>query len=127
MEARTLTRVETGPRWPLTRVESDGEKVVPLLLDNATTHIEAAGASSVNFTAPQKDAIIKRVCKKRGFVVSEPPKMFLSILNLQGIVSSLADDKANELTTKYDEILLIKINDAPFWVDDTIFMQINQV
>ena len=45
---------------------------------------------------------------------------------MQRLLSLLADNKADELKTKYAETLLIKIKDAPFWVDDTIFMQINQ-
>jgi putative sterol carrier protein len=67
------------------------------------------------------------VCKKRGFVARKPPKMFLSVLNLQKIVSSLIDNNANELTKKYDETVLIKIMDPPFWVDPTILVQINQL
>jgi len=119
---------KSGYLWELSYdPQHDGEQIVSLLLDKATTYIEAAGASSVNFNAPRKDAIIKRASKKLGFADSEPPQMFLSVLNMQRIISLLANNKANELTTRYNETILIKIKDAPFWVGDTIFMQINQV
>jgi hypothetical protein len=119
---------KSGYLWELAyNPQSDGESIVSLLLDKATTYIESAGASSVNFNAPQKDRVIKRVCQKRGFVASEPPKMFLSVLNLRELVSLLADNKASELLQKYDETILIKIEDAPFWVDAAIFVHINKV
>ena len=68
---------KSGYLWELSYdPQFDGEEVVSLLLDEATLYVEAAGASSVNFTAPQKDAVIRRVTEKLGFVVSEPPQMF---------------------------------------------------
>lgn len=119
---------KSGYVWELScDPQCNGEQVVSLLLDEATTYIEAAGGSSVNFNAPQKDVFIRRVCKKHGFVASEPPKMFLSVLNFQSLFSSLAENKTNELTKKYSESLLIKIRDAPSWVDDAIFMKINRL
>jgi putative sterol carrier protein len=119
---------KSGYVWELSYdPECDGVEVVSLLLDKATAYIEAAGASSVNFNAPQKDAVIKRVCQKRGFVASEPPKMFLSVLSIQNLVLSLAYDKVSELAKKYDETVLIKIDDAPFWLDATIYVHINQL
>jgi putative sterol carrier protein len=118
---------KSGYVWELSYdPEYDGEEVVSLLLDKATAYIEAAGASSVNFNAPQEDAVIKRVCQKRGFAASDPPKMFLSVLSLQGLLSSLAYNKVNELTKKYNEIILIKISDAPFWLNAAIDVRINQ-
>jgi hypothetical protein len=119
---------KSGYVWELSYdPQCDGKQVLSLLLNEAATYIEGAGGSSVNFNAPQKDVLIRRVCKQHGFVASEPSKMFLSVLNFQSLFSSLAENKTNELTKKYNESLLIKIRDAPSWLDDAIFMKIDQL
>ncbi len=118
---------KSGYLWELSYdPDRDGEEIVSLLLVKATTYLDRTGVSSVNFAAPQKDQIIKQACNKRGFVDSAPPKMFLSVLNLTRLVSSIAENKANQLMAKFDEALLIKIKDAPFWIADAVFIRINR-
>jgi len=117
---------KSGSLWELSYdPNNNGEELVSLLLDKATAYLEQAGAASINFTAPQKDRIIQKVCKEHGFTVGKPPKMFLSVLNFQRLVSLLANNKADELTAKFNESILIELTDAPFWINDTIFLQIN--
>jgi hypothetical protein len=118
---------KSGALWELCYEQnSDGKEVVSLLLDQATAYLENAAASSINFTAPTSDPIIKQACKERGFAAGPPPKMFLSVLNLQRLMSLLVGTKATELKTKFDEAILIKIKDAPFWINDSVFLRINR-
>jgi len=118
---------KSGSLWELTcPPHPDKKEIVTLLLDNAVSYLEKKGAASVNFAAPQADLVIGQACKERGFATSAPPKMFLSVLNFQKLVSLIANDKADELKEKFDETLLIRIKDAPFWVCDTICVNINR-
>jgi hypothetical protein len=89
-------------------------------------YLTIAGAASIGFTAPQKDTIIKQVCKERGFTCNEAPKMFLSVLNIHGLVSLLANSKVSELITRFDEVISIKIENAPSWINDILFLRINR-
>ena len=117
---------KSGNLWELSYdPDADGEEIVSLLLDNATAYLERKGASSISFAAPRKDLTMKQVCKEHGFVDSMPPQMFLSVLNINSLVSSIAEKKASELKAKFDEVILIKIKDAPFWVDDAVFIRVN--
>jgi hypothetical protein len=118
---------KSGALWELVCCPGENkEEIVTKLLDVATDYLERAGASSVNFTAPKTDLTIRKASKNRGFIESKPPKMFLSILNFQQIVSSIAKQNEDELKRRFAEILLIKIKDAPFWVSDTIYVQISR-
>ena len=117
---------KSGNLWELSYdPDGDGEEIVSLLLDNATAYLKRTGASSVNFAVPSKDLTIKHVCKERGFVNGTLPRMFLSVLNINRLVSSIAQNKASELKAKFDDAILIKIKDTPFWVDDTVFIRVN--
>src|SRR3989304_5420051 len=118
---------KSGALWELCYdPNSDGKAIVSLLLDKATAYLESAAAPSINFTAPTSDPIIKQACKERGFAVGPPPKMFLSVLNLQALISLLAGNKATGLKTKFDEAISIKIKGAPFWINDSVFLRITQ-
>lgn len=118
---------KSGNLWELScDPENDRKAIVKFLLCEATAYLESVGASSVNFTAPQSDPIIKQVCKECGFAASPPPKMFLSVLNPQMIVNLQASDIANKLRAKFDEAILLRIKDAPFWINDTISIHINR-
>ena len=92
--------------------ESDGEKIVTLLLEQATVYLEKIGASSINFTAPQNEPIMKLVCKQFGFTATLPPKMFLSVLSFENLLSTLA----------FDESLLIRVTAAPQWFNNSILL-----
>jgi putative sterol carrier protein len=117
---------KSGNLWELSYdPDGDGEEIVSLLLGYATAYLKGKGVSSVSFAVPQKDLTVKRVCKEHGFVSSTPPRMFLSILNINRLVSLIAENKASELKAKFDEAVLIKIKDAPFWVDGTVFIRVN--
>jgi hypothetical protein len=118
---------KSGSLWELTcPPHPDKKEIVTLLLDNAVSYLEQKGVASVNFTAPQADLVIGQACKEQGFATGAPPKMFLSVLDFQKLFFLIANGKADELKEKFDEILLIRIKDAPFWVCDTICVKINR-
>jgi len=104
----------------------DEEKIVSFLLEKATRYLEKAGATSITFNAPGEDRIINKVCRKLGFAVLPPPKMILSVLNFRKLISLIVNSKKAELTTRFDETVLVKLKDAPFWVDDKLFIQIGR-
>ena len=117
---------KSGSLWELTcSPRPDKEEIVKLLLDNAVSYLKKKETASVSFNAPQADLVITKVCKENGFATSVPQKMFLSVLNLQSLISLIANSKAERLKEKFEEKLLIKIKDAPFWVSDTIRLKIS--
>ena len=105
--------------------EKDGRVIVSLLLDRAEAYLESVGASSVTFAAPQRDTIIAELCWERGFVSSSPPNMFLGVLNVQTLVSALAEGNRNGLDKDFEESVLLRISDAPFWTDDEVSIRIS--
>jgi hypothetical protein len=118
---------KSGTLWELSYdPEKDGVEIVSLLLDKVMNYLAIAEAPSIGFTAPQKDTIIKQVCEERGFTCNEAPKMFLGVLNINGLISLLANNKVNELTTRFDEAISVKIENAPSWINDTLFLQITR-
>ena len=106
--------------------ERDGEGIVSLLLDKAVCYLERVGATSVTFNVLKEDQVLNRVRGKFGFAVLPPPQMFLSVLNFRKFFSVLLNSKKEELMTEFDEAVVVKLTDAPFWVDATFFIQINQ-
>ena len=104
----------------------DGEEVVSLLLDKATRYLERVGATSMSFNASKEDHVLNNVCGKFGFGVVPPYQMFLSVLNFRKFVSMLMNSKREELMEKFDEAVLVKLKDAPFWIDNTVFIQISR-
>jgi ribosomal protein S18 acetylase RimI-like enzyme len=118
---------KSGYIWELAYdPDYDGEKTVSLLLDKALSYLDSAGATSVSFTAPQSDSIIRNACREHGFIPRQPPRMFLGVLNFRALIHSLADSKTDELRARFGETILIKITDPPFWVDNSILMQISR-
>jgi len=105
---------------------SEGEEIVSLLLDEATCYLERAGATSITFNAPKEDYVVNRACRKVGFAAFPPPKMFLSILDFRKLLSLLVKGKKEKLMARFDEAVLVKLKDAPFWINDTIFIKISQ-
>lgn len=105
---------------------SEGEEIVSLLLDEATRYLEKVGANSITFNAPKEDYVVNRVCRKVGFAVISPPKMFLSILDFRKLLSLLAKCKKEKLMTRFDEAVLVKLKNAPFWINDTVFIKISR-
>jgi ribosomal protein S18 acetylase RimI-like enzyme len=106
--------------------EQDGEEIVSLLVDKAVGYLEKAGVTSINITAPIEDKTIRRTCMDYGFFSNPPPKVFLSVLNLVELASLLANDKKEELTARFDETVLVKLEDAPSWISSTIFIKIGK-
>jgi hypothetical protein len=118
---------KSGNLWEIAyNLEEDGRKIVSLLLDNAVAYLQNAGASSINLNAPREDQIVKQVCMERGFALGSTPQMFLSILNFEELIALLAKDNESKLKSKYHETILIKTKDAPFWIKDTILLQVNR-
>lgn len=116
---------KSGNLWEMCYDPNEnGKEIVAQLLEKAISYLENQGAASITFNALKDDKVVKDFCEKNGFSVSPTPQMFLSALNIQSLVTSLANYKAAELV-RFDEELLIKISKAPFWIDDTVTMKIN--
>jgi ribosomal protein S18 acetylase RimI-like enzyme len=115
---------KSGTIWELVYDhESDGKEIVDLLLEQATAYLEKKGASSVNFTAPQNEPVMKLVCKQLGFTAGLPPKMFLSVLSLENLFSTLTNNAPKELA-EFNESLLIRVTDAPQWISNSVLLNL---
>jgi hypothetical protein len=104
----------------------EGEKILSLLLNESVCYVEKVGATSITFNAVTEDNATRQVCRNLGFATLPSPEMFLSILNFRELISLLVNSKKEGLMKKFDEVVLLKLNDAPFWVDSTIFIRIGQ-
>jgi ribosomal protein S18 acetylase RimI-like enzyme len=104
----------------------DGEEIVSLLLDEAERYLKEVGAVSVTFNAPREDRAFSNVGRVHGFAVLPSRKMFLSVLNLGELISEIVKNRKEELTGKFDEVVLVKLKDAPFWINDRVFIQISR-
>lgn len=117
----------SGNIWELCYDPSrDSEEVVSLLLDEATRYLEEVEAVSMTFNAPREDRVFSNVGRVHGFAVLPPRKMFLSVLNLGEFIFQIMKNREDELTAKFDESVLVKLKDAPFWVKDRVFIQISR-
>ena len=115
---------KSGTVWELVYdPETDCKEIVTLLLEQATEYLTNIGAPSVNFTAPQEEPIMKLVCKELGFTASLPPKMFLSVLSLENLFSTLAANKKKELMT-FNESILIRVVAAPQWINSSVMLRL---
>jgi hypothetical protein len=103
-----------------------GEEIVSLLLSEATRYLEEVGAVSITFNAPREDRVFCNVGRVHGFAVLPPRKMFLSVLNLGELISEIVKNRKEELTGKFDEAVLVKLKDAPFWINNRVFIQISR-
>jgi len=104
----------------------DGDKIVSLLLDKAASYLKKVGATSITFNAPQENRVVKKVCRKLGFEVLPTPRMIITVQNFPKLVSLILESKKEELMTRFDEAVLIKFNEAPFWISDTFFIEISR-
>jgi len=105
----------------------DGEEIVSLLLDQAVRYLERVGATSITFNAPKEDYVVNQVCRELGFAVfPERARAFLSVLNFCELISLLVNSKKEELIRGFDEVVLVKLKDAPFWINDTVFIKISR-
>jgi len=115
---------KSGTIWEISYdPESDGKKIVTLLLEQATAYLEKMGASSINFTAPQNELVMKLLCKQLGFTAGLPPKMFLSVLSLENLFSILANNKPKELAA-FNELVLIRVPAAPQWINNSVVLKL---
>jgi len=104
----------------------DGEEIASLLLDKCTRYLERVEATSITFNVPEEDHVLNKVCEKLGFAVFPPPQMFLSVLDFRKFISRLLNSRKKELMAKFDEVVLVKLKDAPFWIDNTVFIHISR-
>lgn len=102
------------------------EEIVDALLKESTHYLETVGAASVVFHAVKEDLALSKLCGKYGFEALAPPKMYLSILDVHGIVALLADSKREELIRSFDETVLVKLRDTPNWLKDTLLVKIDR-
>ncbi len=117
----------SGSIWELSYDPTQGgEKILSLLLNESVGYLEKVGATSITFNAVIEDNVTRQVCKKLGFATLPSHEMFLSVLNFRELVFLLVRSKKEELMKKFDEVVIVKLNDVPFWVNGTIFIRISR-
>jgi hypothetical protein len=117
----------SGSIWELCYdLDKEGEEIVSLLLNESLHYLEKVGATSASLNAPAEDNAVEHVCRKLGFSIITPPKMFLSVYDFGAFLSVLVERRKHELTTRFDETLLVKLRNAPSWIDDTFSIRIDR-
>ena len=106
--------------------QHDVEKVVGMLLSETTRYLENIGAATVAFNAVEDDPALRKVCNESGFEALTAARMYLSILDIRGIVTLLEEDNREELIKYFDESVLVELEDAPQWIKKTLFVRIGR-
>lgn len=97
--------------------------ILSMLLEASTRYLAEVGATSITLNSPSEDHVLNDLCKKLGFVAVPTPKMFLSIQNFRELILLLANSKKKELS-KFNEVVLVKLKDSQFSMDNKLFLQI---
>jgi hypothetical protein len=118
---------KSGSIWELCYdSEREGQEIVSLLLSESLHYLKKVGATSVSLNAPAEDNAVRCVCKRLSFSMIPPPKMFLSIYDFSVFLSALIERRKHKLMTRFEETLLVKLADAPSWIEDTLIIKIDR-
>lgn len=114
----------SGNIWELCS-RPEKSDVAFMLLDKAIEFLEKMGASSININVPESDEVLNEACRKMDFAKVNVHKMFVGILSFSKLMSVLAQDRAASLCKKFKERICITVKDAPFWIERTISVNID--
>lgn len=118
---------KSGNLWELAYDPlKDGKEIVALVLRKAEDYLQSVGASSINLAAPQMDRVVSEVCRDFGYAITPSPQMFCAVLNYSTLFASLSNNVSTNLKTRFSDTFLIKIEQAPLWIDHEIFVEVNR-
>ena len=104
----------------------EGNKIVSLLLDTANQYLKQVGAVSIMVNGLREDEILQKACGKFGFTALPTPQMFISVLDFRRLVSLIMESKKRELANTSKESILVKLRDAPPWIEDQLLIKVGQ-
>ncbi|MDH5482937.1 MAG: SCP2 sterol-binding domain-containing protein [Candidatus Bathyarchaeota archaeon] len=105
--------------------KSGTENVAKILLESAVKYLEEIGASSVNVNVPYDDEALNGACKQLGFAKANAHKMFVGVLSFKKLISMLVAVGSMESIRKISEEIIIKVKDAPFWIENAVSFEVH--
>jgi len=114
----------SGNVWELCS-KPNREDVALTLLERATSYLEEMGVSSVNLNVPEGDEALNEACRKMGFARVDVHKMFVGVLSFKRLISMLLEDRMEVLSKRFKEKICIRVEDAPFWIEKSISISVN--
>lgn len=112
----------SGSVWEFCVADGDG-KVAEVLLGEVVRYLEGLGASSVNVNVP-RDACVVESLRKAGFGEVPAERMFVSTLNVAGLISALAVPQRVKLEGGFEGVFGFRLRDAPFGVGSEFSVKI---
>ncbi|MEM3640499.1 MAG: hypothetical protein QXH37_01035 [Candidatus Bathyarchaeia archaeon] len=113
----------SGNIWELC-VKPYRKDVALILLEKAVNYLAEMGASAVNVNVPEDDEALNEACKEMGFAKVNVHKLFIGALSFGKLISMLACKVEKVTIANLRERVCIKINDAPFWVEETVSVRV---
>lgn len=115
---------KTGNIWELCYDSAyKGEEIVSTILEWAVNYLESTGGDSIILNASLDDHLLRDMCLRFGFAETNPPFMFLSVLDFPEFIREVLSWKREKLR-EYDEELLIKVRNSPLWYGGNITVKI---
>jgi hypothetical protein len=97
-----------------------------LLIERAIRYLEDLGVSAVNVNVPEGNEVLNEACRKAGFAKVDVHKMFVGVLSFSKLLSILVEERKNFLCSKFKEKFCVMIQDAPFWIEKTLSVDIKR-
>jgi hypothetical protein len=115
---------KSGAIWELCYDPAyDGKEIVSKILEWSLNYVESVGGDSITLNAPRNDSLLRDVCLRFEFAETNPPCMFVSLLDFPNFFRELLNWKKNDLID-FDDELLIKLKDSASWYGGNITVKI---
>lgn len=118
-----LVAGSSGNIWELC-VEDDDREVARILIDEAVSHLEKMGVSSVSVNIPRNSRIIEEV-HEASFNEVPAPRMFFTTLSPAALVRALAIPRKEVLAERLEDNFSIHLRDVPYGTDEKFSVEIH--
>ena len=101
----------------------NGKETVSTILQWSLNYVKSVGGDSITLNAPRNDSLIRDVCSRFEFAETNPPCMFLSVLDFPKLFHEILNRKKDELTD-FDDEFLIKVKNSSSWYGANVIVKI---
>jgi putative sterol carrier protein len=113
---------KTGDIWELGYNPNYNSKaIVKKLLIWATNYAKNVGSDSLVLNEFAKNETVREVCRELDFVETQPEQVFLSVMDLPGLISEILQSKKTMLNT--EGTFLFKLTNCPSWSKDSFVIK----
>lgn len=114
---------KSGNIWELCADDDNNRRgIVSLILKSAVEYLMKTGAYSVTLNVPSEDVEVRKTCKELGFREDRPIAMFVSILDLKGLIELLINSNKKTFAN-FNEDVMIVLENAPIWAERNIIIR----